>query len=72
MIWQELKSLSTNARAFLLAVFLLFNLFAFVRAMPVNSSLPENRQQERGDYDHNVYRVHRLAMEAAAHAGLRV
>jgi len=57
----ELAQLSRKTCAFLVVVFVLFNLFAVVRALPVNSQLSENREANRGTYNRNVYRVFRLA-----------
>lgn len=64
--WQELRRLSLKTRAYLIAVFVLFNVFAVVRALPVNSQLSENREADRGTYNRNVYRVFRLANDQAA------
>jgi Dolichyl-phosphate-mannose-protein mannosyltransferase len=64
--WQELRRLSLKTRAYLIAVFVLFNVFAVVRALPVNSQLSENREADRGTYNRNVYRVFRLANGQAA------
>jgi hypothetical protein len=51
---------------FLCVLFALYNLFAVLRVLPVNSSLSENRAAERGTYHRNVYRVFRLAQRQAA------
>lgn len=63
--WHELRKLTLTARAFLVVVFLGFNVFAVVRALPVNSQLSENREADRGTYNRNVYRVFRLAKSQA-------
>jgi hypothetical protein len=63
---QVISQLSPRTRGFLIAYFVLFNAFAVMRAVPVNSTLSENRSHARGDYDRDVYRVLRVATE---HAG---
>lgn len=62
-----MSQLSPRTRAFLIAYLLLFNVFALMRAVPINSSLVENRTHEHGDYDRDVYRVFRVAGEHASH-----
>lgn len=64
--WRELRGASRKARAFLIVVGVLFNLFAVVRALPVNSGLEENRDADRGTYNRNVYRIWGLATAQAS------
>jgi len=64
--WQQLRRTSRASRAFLCALFVLFNAFAIVRALPINSTLRENREADRGTYHRNVYRIFRLANRQAA------
>ena len=61
----ELRQISRNSRVFLCVLFVLFNVFAVLRALPLNSALDENRLAERGTYQRNVYRVFRLARQQA-------
>lgn len=64
--WHELRKTSAITRVLLAVVFVLFNVFAVLRALPVNSQLPENREADRGVYNRNVYRVFKLANRQAA------
>ena len=66
MPWSELRQLSFRTRAFLIALLVLFNLFALVRALPVNTSLRENRESNRGTYNRNVERIFRVAQAQSA------
>ena len=63
--WHQLRRTSRTSRAFLVVLFVLYNVFAVVRALPINSSLRENRESERGTYNRNVYRVFKLAKRQA-------
>lgn len=63
---RELRNLSPSTRSFLVCACVLFNLFAVLRALPVNSRLPENRAAEHGNYARNVYRVFKLANRQAS------
>lgn len=64
--WSTLRRTSRYTRLFLLTLCLVFNAFAVLRALPVNSSLHENREANRGTYNRNVYRVFKLAKRQAA------
>ena len=64
-VWHDLRLTSRKSRAFLCVLFVLFNVFAVVRALPINSSLHENREADRGTYNRNVYRVFKLAKRQA-------
>lgn len=66
MPWTELRHLTLRTRAFLIALLLIYNVFAVVRALPVNSGLDENRESNRGTYNRNLHRIFRLAREQAA------
>jgi hypothetical protein len=66
MPWSELRHLTLRTRAVLVALLLLYNAFALVRALPVNTGLSENRESNRGTYNRNVHRIFRLAREQAA------
>jgi len=61
-----IRKLSSTTRVFLALVFVLFNVFAVLRALPVNSRLPENREAHRGTYNRNVYRIFKLANKQAS------
>lgn len=61
----ELPPVSRNSRVLLCVLLVLFNAFALLRALPVNSRLDENRLAERGTYHRNVSRVFRLAQRQA-------
>jgi hypothetical protein len=61
-----LMPFSAAMRAYLVAAFLLFNVFAFARAAPINTNLPENDAQARGDNDRDIERVFQMAQLAAA------
>ncbi len=50
----------------IVAIVVLFDVFALARVAPVNSSLPENDSGLRGDHDRNVRRILELAVR---HAG---
>jgi hypothetical protein len=63
--WLELRRISRKSRAFLCVLFTLYSVFAVLRALPVNSTLHENREANRGTYNRNVYRVFRLAKRQA-------
>jgi hypothetical protein len=64
--WQELRRISRKSRVFLCVLFVLYNVFAVVRALPINSTLRENRESDRGTYNRNVYRIFKLAKRQAA------
>lgn len=63
--WQQLRRCSRTTRTFLCVLFVLFNVFAVVRALPINSTLHENRESDRGTYNRNVYRIFKLANRQA-------
>lgn len=67
-----LHHLSRTTCVFLVLVFVLFNSFAFLRALPVNSRLPENREPQRGNYNRNVYRILKLANNQASRPFLEI
>jgi len=69
---RELRNLSRSTRCFLVCACVLFNLFAVLRALPVNSRLPENREPDHGNYARNVYRVFKLANRQASRPFLDV
>jgi hypothetical protein len=61
----QLRHLSLKSRIFLCTLFVLYNVFSVVRALPINSTLHENRESDRGTYNRNVYRIFRLANRQA-------
>jgi hypothetical protein len=65
--WRQLRSTSRKSRTFLCLLFVLFNTFAVIRALPINSTLHENRESDRGTYNRNVYRIFKLANRQASH-----
>ncbi len=64
-ILSDMRSFSRATWCLLAIAFLLFNLIAIARAVPVNAGLRINRTHVRGDQDRRVDRVFRIASEQA-------